>query len=122
MHDSNGDSVAISLVSDFDKFNINGHRLQDVKPKQFGYYRHLKNLGIAKYFEPLYEHITLSTEIGFRKPDERIFRSAVDVIKTGLPFSNALFVTEEPTYSHSCSTTNRYESNSFQCIYSCIRR
>ncbi len=97
MHDSNGESVAISLVSDFDNFD-HGLRLEDVKPMQLSYYRHLKNLGITKYLEPLYEHVTLSAEIGVRKPDEKIFRSAINLIKMNLPFSNVLFVTEEPTH------------------------
>ena len=98
MHDSDGESVAISLVSNFDDFDNNRRRLEDVKPKQLEYYRILKKLGIAKYFEPLYEHVTLSVEIGVRKPDERIFRAAIDLIKPGLSFSNVLFVTEEPTH------------------------
>lgn len=94
MHDSNGESVAVSLVSNFDDFD-NSRKLEDVKPMQLEYYRHLKQLDIAKYFEPLYEHVTLSIEIGVRKPDKKIFRSAIDLIKPGLPFSNVLFVTEE---------------------------
>jgi beta-phosphoglucomutase-like phosphatase (HAD superfamily) len=98
MHDSNGDPVAVSLVSDFDDFAHNKRSCEDVKPNQLEYYRHLKQLHIAKYFEPLYEHVTLSVEIGVRKPDEKIFRAAIDLINPGLPFSNVLFVTEEPTH------------------------
>jgi putative hydrolase of the HAD superfamily len=42
--------------------------------------------------------VTLSTEVGFVKPDERIFRAALDKFKAGLPFAAAMFVTERPDH------------------------
>ncbi len=102
MQDSNGKPVAISLVSNFDKFvgedGEEGHRLSDVKPLQVEYYNILQRLGISSYFEPLYKYVTLSTEIGVRKPDKRIFRAAIDYIERDLPFENILFITEEPDH------------------------
>src|SRR5215211_3072990 len=67
--------VQMGLISDFDKFE-QGLRLIDVKPLQLEYYNIIDKLGISSYFEPLYKHITLSTEIGIRKPDQKIFQAA----------------------------------------------
>jgi FMN phosphatase YigB (HAD superfamily) len=90
-----GKSHAIALVSDFDKFN-EGMRMIDVKPLQVEYYTILENLGIRSFFEPLYKHVTLSTEVGAKKPDIRIFRAAIDSLENGLSFKNVLFITEDP--------------------------
>ena len=98
MRDSNDKPAAISLVSNFDKFDQVGHRLSDVKPLQVEYYNFLQRLGISSYFEPLFKHVTLSTEIGVRKPDKRIFRAAIDYIEKDLPFENVLFITENPIH------------------------
>ena len=38
--------------------------------------------------------MTLSTEVGVRKPDPAIFRAALDRLQPGLPFHQAVFVTE----------------------------
>jgi FMN phosphatase YigB (HAD superfamily) len=92
-----GNSHAIGLVSDFDNFSL-GLRLIDVKPLQVEYYSMLDNLGIRSYFEPLYKYVTLSTEVGVKKPDMKIFRAAVDSIEKDLSFESVLFITED--HSH----------------------
>jgi beta-phosphoglucomutase-like phosphatase (HAD superfamily) len=95
MNDTVGNSPAIALISDFDNFE-EGLQLNDVKPFQLKYYDILNKLGIISYFEPVYKYVTLSTEVGVRKPDERIFRTAIDTIEKDLPFENVLFITENP--------------------------
>ena len=97
MHVPNGNSFALGLVSDYDNF-AEGMRLIDVKRLQLEYYDNLHILGISPYFEPLYKHVTLSTEVGVRKPDKKIFRAAVDGIEKDLPFENVLFITEDPNH------------------------
>src|SRR5215831_12644041 len=82
MHDHNGDSPALALVSDFDK------------PAE-EYYALLQTLGIDNSFE----RITLSNEIGVMKPDEKIFRAAIDKIQKGLSYQNAIFITEEKQHT-----------------------
>lgn len=42
--------------------------------------------------------MTLSAEIGVRKPDKRIFRAAIDYIEKDLPFENVLFITGNPIH------------------------
>jgi beta-phosphoglucomutase-like phosphatase (HAD superfamily) len=92
-----GNSHAIGLVSDFDNFS-QGLRLIDVKPLQVEYYSMLENLGIRPFFEPLYRYVTLSTEVGVKKPDKKIFRAAVDLIEKDLSFESVLFITEDPSH------------------------
>jgi FMN phosphatase YigB (HAD superfamily) len=82
MHDHNGDSPALALVSDFDE------------PVE-RYYALLQDLGIDTFFKPFMKRITLSNEIGVIKPDEKIFRAAIDKIKKDLPYQNVIFITEK---------------------------
>ena len=86
MHDHNGDAPALALVSDFDE------------PVE-EYYALLQALGIDIFFKPLTEKVTLSNEVGVMKPDEKIFRAAIDKIHNGLSYQNVIFITEEPTHS-----------------------
>ncbi|HEY7080761.1 MAG TPA: hypothetical protein VH500_13740 [Nitrososphaeraceae archaeon] len=94
MNVGDGDSHDIALISDFDNFD-HGLRLIDVKPFMLKYYNILQKLGIASFFEPLYKHVTLSTEVGVRKPDKKIFRAAIDSFEKDLSFENVLFITED---------------------------
>jgi hypothetical protein len=90
MHNLGGSPV-LALVSDF----LSPDRPEDVKPLQMQYYKILKDLGIHHFFEPLYERVTLSTEVGVKKPDEKIFRTAVNWINKDLPFRHVIFITEK---------------------------
>jgi FMN phosphatase YigB (HAD superfamily) len=95
MQDSNGNHPTLALISDFDKSDSLGFRLIDVKPLQIQYYQHLESLGISEFFQPLYKHVTLSTEVGIRKPAQKFFRFAIDTIEKDLPFEKVLFITED---------------------------
>jgi FMN phosphatase YigB (HAD superfamily) len=86
MHDHNGDSPALALVSDFDK------------PAE-EYYALLQALGIDTFFKPFTKRVTLSNEIGVMKPDEKIFRAAIDKIQRDLPYQNAIFITENKQHT-----------------------
>lgn len=95
MQDSNGNHLTLALISDFDKSDSVGFRLIDVKPLQIQYYQLLEDLGISEFFQPLYKHVTLSTEVGIRKPAQKFFRFAIDIIEKDLPFEKVLFITED---------------------------
>jgi len=86
MRDYNGDSPALALVSDFND------PVQD-------YYALLRDLEIDIFFKPLKERVTLSNEVGVLKPDEKIFRAAIDKIHKGLRYSDVLFITENKMHS-----------------------
>ena len=86
MRDHNGDTPALALVSDFDEPTEN-------------YYALLQTLGIDSFFKPLKERVTLSNEVGVMKPDEKIFRAAIDKISKGLSFQNVIFITENKQHT-----------------------
>jgi FMN phosphatase YigB (HAD superfamily) len=85
MVDPAGDTVELALVSDFDD-----------DPQE--YYAILDDAGLASWFDPLPQRVTLSVEVGVYKPDAAIFRAAVDKISNGLPFDHAVFITENPQH------------------------
>jgi FMN phosphatase YigB (HAD superfamily) len=62
------------------------------------YYAELERLGIRSFFEPLAERVTLSTELGVRKPDERMFRTAIDRIAPGLGYAETMFTADTPEH------------------------
>ncbi|MEX5716948.1 M28 family peptidase [Geodermatophilus maliterrae] len=55
----------------------------------------LGELGIRRFFEPLSRHVTLSAEVGVRKPAPAVFRAAVARADPTLGFGDVLFVTED---------------------------
>ena len=81
MRDPNGDPPVIALVSDFDN-----------SPTE--YYNILKDFGLSSFFNPYTKKVTLSIEVGVKKPDEKIFRSAINKIQKDLPYKSVIFVTE----------------------------
>jgi hypothetical protein len=90
MRDSRGEAPVLGLISDYflteDPAEVPGYQRQ--------YYAELERLGIRSFFEPLAERVTLSTEVGVLKPDERIFRAAVDRIAPGLGYGDTFFTTD----------------------------
>lgn len=90
LRDMDGQPVAMGLVSDFDMPQTPA----DVLAIRQSYVAILDGLGIRPFFEPADRCVTLSTDVGVFKPDERVFRAALDRFAPGLPFSAALFVTE----------------------------
>lgn len=80
----------LGLISDFDMPSA----ASEVTAIQQRYYDLLDTLGIRAFFEPVEERVTLSTEVGVRKPAEAIFRAAVAKADPTLEFADVLFVTE----------------------------
>ena len=58
------------------------------------YYEILEGLSIRSFFEPVAGRVTLSSEVGVFKPDEKIFRAVIEKINEGLSFGDVVFVTE----------------------------
>lgn len=79
--DKSGTPPVLALVSDY-------------QGPSKEYYHLVDGLGFDKFFKPYEQKITLSNEVGFSKPDSRIFRAAIDKIETDLPYYNVVFVTE----------------------------
>jgi FMN phosphatase YigB (HAD superfamily) len=88
MRDHSGDTPALALVSDL-----------PIKNTVQEYYTLLQDLGINTFFKPLSERVTLSKEVGVMKPDEKIFRAAIDKISKGLSYQNVIFITENEEHT-----------------------
>jgi FMN phosphatase YigB (HAD superfamily) len=58
------------------------------------YYKILNQLGISPFFRPRSRRVTLSTEVGVRKPDKKIFNAAIKKVDKRLGFQDAIFITE----------------------------
>ncbi len=90
--DSNGDPLILGLVSDYGNIPATD---DEKKTYRNQYYNILNNLHITQFFEPLDQKVTLSSEIGVKKPDKKIFRAAIDKIQTNLQFNQVFFITED---------------------------
>ena len=93
MEDSTSQPVILGLVSDFGLPQNPGDQ-NEIKAKQEEYHEIIENLGIRPFFEPVNERVTLSIEVNAFKPEEKIFRDAVDKVSEGLSFENVIFITE----------------------------
>lgn len=90
LRDSKDESPVLALISDF----LAANNPAEINQLQQQYYDLIQNLGIKSFFEPVAKRVTLSTEIGVRKSDEKIFRTAVDKISKDFPFTDVIFITE----------------------------
>jgi FMN phosphatase YigB (HAD superfamily) len=90
MRDSDGEAAVLALVSDF-YMPDNPEQIPLIQQR---YYELLDKLGIRSFFEPVADRVTLSTEVGVFKPDEKIFRAVIEKIDEGLGFRDVIFVTE----------------------------
>jgi beta-phosphoglucomutase-like phosphatase (HAD superfamily) len=59
------------------------------------YVTRLSGYGLLRYFQPTARHVTLSTEVGVRKPDPAIFREALVRLGGPVALSAAMFITED---------------------------
>src|SRR5215207_6665273 len=82
MRDHSGEAVALALVSDFDMPD-NPEQIPVIRQR---YYEILDELGIRSFFEPVEERVTLSSEVGVFKPDEKIFRTVIEKFDEDLHF------------------------------------
>jgi FMN phosphatase YigB (HAD superfamily) len=85
-----GEAAALALVSGFDMPD-NPDELLIIRQR---YFEILDKLGIRSFFEPVEERVRLSSEAGVFKPDEKIFRAAIEKIDESLRFRDVVFITE----------------------------
>ena len=101
LRDSDGEPPILALISDFDDAGSTGEiggTATQVEVFRKQYLTLLEDLGLASFFEPHDDRVTLSIEAGVRKPDEKIFRHAIDKIRRGLPFQRVIFITENAAH------------------------
>jgi hypothetical protein len=58
----------------------------------------LDGTGLRPFFEPVEKRVTLSTHAGARKPDRKIFETALRRLGAGTPLEECLFITENATH------------------------
>ena len=90
MRDASGQAPALALISDF----LMPDSSSQIPALQQQYYKILDQLGISRFFRPLSRRVTLSSEVGVRKPDQKIFNTAIKKIDKRLGFQDAIFITE----------------------------
>src|SRR5688572_25992715 len=88
LRDTSSESPSLGLVSDYDLPSS----AVDLLTIRASYIAILESLGIRCFFEPVDQQVTLSSDVGVFKPDERIFRHALDKIAPAIPFGDAMFV------------------------------
>ena len=84
-------AVALALLSD----TRDPAGPADVPAIVTDYHALLDRLGIRRYFEPLSRRVTLSAEVGVRKPAPAAFRAAVARADPTLTSADVAFVTED---------------------------
>jgi len=93
LHVASGTALPLALVSDYtmappgDAAQV--ARLVDE------YVARISGYGLLRYFQPTARHVTLSTEIGVRKPDPAIFHAALVRLGGPVALSSAMFITED---------------------------
>jgi len=62
------------------------------------YVARVSGYGLLRYFQPTQQHVTLSTEVGVRKPDAELFRVALSRLGVPAVLSTAMFITEDASH------------------------
>lgn len=95
MRDTDGNAPVLALVSDFGDIPATPEQIRASQSEYFGI---LRGLGILRFFEPVAQTVTLSTEVGEEKPSRRIFKAVIDKIGGGLRFQDIMFITERKSH------------------------
>jgi len=74
----------------------------------------LDQTGLRPFFEPVNKRITLSTQAGVRKPDRKIFETALQRLGASVPLEECLFITEEATHIAAASNTLHMKTLQFR--------
>ena len=90
LRDPDGKPILSGLISDWKMSQSRAER----KLFREEYMTELQQSGLDIFFQPANKRVTLSTDAGVFKPDQLIFRTALDRLGRGMPFHHAIFVTE----------------------------
>jgi FMN phosphatase YigB (HAD superfamily) len=94
LRDADGRPAAVGLVSDWESPD----RPEEIPAARERYYRILRQAGLERFFTPLEQRVTLSTDVGVGKPDPRIFRAAIAKLDPGASLHHAVFITENAAH------------------------
>jgi beta-phosphoglucomutase-like phosphatase (HAD superfamily) len=95
-----GEPLQLALVSDF-------HAAEPPTPAgvqaRFSeYLALLDGFGLRSFFEPVDQHVTLSTQAEVNKPDRRIYQLALTRLGNGAGFADCLSITEDAGHVSAC--------------------
>ena len=90
---ASGDTIGVGLISDFTMPELPVTESKIVALEQ-EYQAILAPTGLEHYFQPFVSHVTLSSRAGVLKPDQAIFKLAVQRSGTGATLNECLFITE----------------------------
>jgi len=97
-----GDRFEHCLVSDFTMADPPAGPAQ-VRARFREYLDLLDGFGLRGYFRPAERRITLSTHAGVRKPDPRVYRTALSRLGSPATLQECLVVTEDGAHLAACS-------------------
>jgi HAD superfamily hydrolase (TIGR01509 family) len=66
------------------------------------YIKTLEQTGLDIFFQPAARRVTLSTQAGVRKPDRRIFETALQRLGSSATLQECLFITEDAAHIAAC--------------------
>jgi FMN phosphatase YigB (HAD superfamily) len=95
MRDADGNAPILALVSDFGDIPATPQQIQD---SEIEYFEILRGIGILRFFEPLAQRVTLSTQAVAEKPSRRIFQAVIDKLGGGHSFPDIMFITEKKSH------------------------
>jgi beta-phosphoglucomutase-like phosphatase (HAD superfamily) len=96
-----GDLLEVCLVSDFTMPEPGATQAQ-INELFLEYLDVLEHTGLKDYFEPVERCVTLSTHAGAKKPDRRIFETAIERLGIAAKLEECLFITENVDHINAC--------------------
>ncbi len=103
--------LVLCLVSDFE---VPGPRTEAAIAAAFAdYLEILDQTGLRPYFEPVDERVTLSIQVGVRKPAAAVFEAALKRAKLDAPITEALFIREQAEHIEICRDVHKMKALQF---------
>jgi beta-phosphoglucomutase-like phosphatase (HAD superfamily) len=94
VRDEGGEAPVLGLVSDYGLAATPA----EAAALRREYLGELRALGLGRFFQPFDARVTLSSDVSALKPDPRVFRAALDKLRPGLSWHDAVFVTENAAH------------------------
>lgn len=95
-----GEPLEMVLVSDFHAAVPDTSATVQARFRE--YLALLEGFGLRRFFEPVERRVTISTQAGVTKPDQRIYQLALDRLGTGAKLAECLSITEDAGHVAAC--------------------
>jgi hypothetical protein len=96
-----GEPLEVCLVSDFHMPAQPGDQAE-IDRLFAEYVEILDRFDLTAFFEPVEQHVTLSTHAGVLKPDRKVFETALERLGVDAPLAECLFITESAEHVAAC--------------------